>query len=263
MIVGVPKEIKPQEGRVALLPNLVSELVSEGVAVNVQAGAGQLSGASDGEYADAGATVLDSMEAVYEKSGLIFKVKEFLEPEYTLLREDHILFTNIHPAAMPGQVDVLLERGACGLCGPRDTHEFGSPNCALAGEVGSFEGIRLCFAQHGGSGRHFLPHFGSQPIKAAVIGLGNVGRGALRVLLSLGCEVVGFDISDGIRYRTEQDWDAKNFTTADIGDFGTRMGEFDLIVKLCSVAEAPGRPSDQPRAAETAETNRRDHGYLL
>lgn len=229
MIVGVPKEIKPQEGRVALLPDKVAELVASNVRVNVQSGAGLLSDASDDAYTAAGANVLPSMEAVYEQSGLIFKVKEFLEPEYGLLRKNHVLFTNIHPAATPGQVDVLLERGLVAFAA-EDTHEFGSPNCALAGEVGSFEGIRLCFAQHGGSGRHFLPHFGSQPIKAAVVGLGNVGRGALRVLLSLGCEVVGFDISDGIRYRTEQDWDAKSFTTADITEFTDRMGEFDLIV---------------------------------
>ncbi|RED50994.1 alanine dehydrogenase [Aestuariispira insulae] len=229
MMIGVPKEIKPQEGRVALLPNLVSDLVRDGFGVNVQSGAGLLSGATNDDYAAAGATVMNSMEAVYAESGLIFKVKEFLEPEYPLLREDHILFTNIHPAATPQQVDVLLERGLVAFAA-EDTHEFGSPNCALAGEVGAFEGIRLCFAQHGGSGRHFLPHFGSQPIKAAVIGLGNVGRGALRVLLSLGVEVVGFDISDGIRYRTEQDWDATNFSTADIGDFVHRTSEFDLIV---------------------------------
>lgn len=229
MIVGVPKEIKPQEGRVALLPEQVAELSKAGINVNVEANAGILSGATDVDYRNAGAKVLNDIGSVYGESQLIVKVKEFLPAEYDLLRDDHLLFTNIHPAATPAQVDVLLAKGLTAIAA-EDTHEFGSPNCALAGEVGAFEGVRLCMAPHGGSGRHFLPHYGSQPIRAAVIGLGNVGRGALRTLLSLGCDVVGFDISSGIRYRTEQDWDSHGFTTADIADFSDRMGEFDLIV---------------------------------
>lgn len=229
MIVGIPKEIKPQEGRVAQMPEQVKLLTDAGIKVIVEKDAGILSGVSDADFEAAGAEVLSTAKAVYDGATLIVKVKEFLEAEYPLLREDHILFTNIHPAALPGQVDTLLRTGLTAIAA-EDCHEFGSPNCALAGEVGAFEGIRYCFAPHGGTGRHFYGHYGSDPIKAAVIGLGNVGRGALRVLLSLGIEVVGFDISDGIRYRTEQDWDHSNFTTAHIDDFKNQMGEFDLIV---------------------------------
>ncbi|WP_420547460.1 alanine dehydrogenase [Curvivirga sp.] len=229
MIVGIPKEIKPQEGRVAQMPEQVKQLTDAGVKVLVETNAGILSGVTDEEYKAAGAEIMPDAASVYGGATLIVKVKEFLEAEYPLLREDHILFTNIHPAALPGQVDALLEKGLTAIAA-EDCHEFGSPNCALAGEVGAFEGIRYCFAPHGGSGRHFYGHYGSQPIKAAVIGLGNVGRGALRVLLSLGIEVVGYDISDGIRYRTEQDWDHSNFSTAHIDDFNTDMGDYDLIV---------------------------------
>ena len=229
MIIGIPKEIKPQEGRVAQMPEQVKLLTDAGYKVLVEKDAGILSDVSDADYLAAGAEIVESAKAVYDGAELIVKVKEFQPAEYDLLRKEHILFTNIHPAATPEQVDVLLDKQLVAIAA-EDCHEFGSPNCALAGEVGAFEGIRLCFAPHGGSGRHFYGHFGSSPIKAAVIGLGNVGRGALRVLLSLGIDVVGYDISDGIRYRTEQDWDHRNFSTRHINDFATDMVEYDLIV---------------------------------
>ena len=229
MIIGIPKEIKPQEGRVAQMPEQVQYLTRDGFQVLVEKDAGVLSGASDQDYRDAGAVVLEKAKDVFDGADLIVKVKEFQESEYDLLRKDHILFTNIHPAATPKQVDTLLQKGLVAIAA-EDCHEFGSPNCSLAGEVGAFEGIRYCFAPHGGSGRHFYGHYGSSPIKAAVLGLGNVGRGALRVLLSLGINVVGFDISDGVRYRTEQDWDHRHFTTAHIDDLHTQLKEFDLII---------------------------------
>ena len=228
-MIGIPKEIKPQEGRVALMPEQVVELVSDGYNVCVEKNAGILSQASNDAYIQAGANLMNNMRDIYEACDFIVKVKEFMPDEYPLIRADHILFTNIHSAGNPELTDILLNK-KCTAIAAEDTHQFGSPNCALAGEVGTFEGIRLCFAQNGGIGRHFYPHYGSPSIKAAVIGLGNVGRGALRVLLSLGCEVVGFDISDGIRYRTEQDWVAHNFTTAPVDDLKDRLGEFDLII---------------------------------
>lgn len=229
MMIGVPKEIKPQEGRVALMPEQVSELVNEGFKVCVEKGAGIFSQASDDAFIKAGANMMNGMADIYEGCGLIVKVKEFMPDEYPMIRPDHVLLTNIHSAGNPELTDVLLEKG-CTAIAAEDTHQFGSPNCALAGEIGTFEGIRLCFAQNGGIGRHFYPHYGSPAIKAAVVGLGNVGRGALRILLSLGCDVVGFDISDGIRYRTEQDWDAKSFTTDHVNNLGDRLDEFDLVI---------------------------------
>ena len=229
MMIGVPKEIKPQEGRVALMPEQVAELIGDGYKVCVEKGAGAFSQANDDDYKSAGAILMNGIADIYEACDLIVKVKEFMPDEYSLIKADHVLLTNIHSAGNPELTDILLNQ-KCTAIAAEDTHEFGSPNCALAGEVGTFEGIRLCFSQNGGIGRHFFPHFGSPALKVAVIGLGNVGRGALRVLLSLGCDVVGFDISDGIRYRTEQDWDSRNFTTAPVEDLSDRLNEFDLFI---------------------------------
>ena len=229
MIIGVPKEIKPQEGRVALMPEQVKQLVGEGYNICIEKDAGSFSQASNDEYIAAGANMMNSINDIYEACDFIVKVKEFMPEEYSLIREEHVLLTNIHSAGNRELTDILLEKN-CTAIAAEDTHQFGSPNCALAGEIGAFEGIRLCFAYNGGTGRHFYPHFGSPAMKVAVIGLGNVGRGTLRVLLSLGCDVTGFDISDGIIYRTEQDWDSRNFTATKIDNFSSQLPEFDLVI---------------------------------
>lgn len=229
MTIGVLKEIKPQEGRVALLPEHVRDLTDGGEAVLVEAGAGRLSGAADADYAAAGARVLEDAAAVWAGADFIVKVKEILPAEYGFLRPDHLILTNLHTAANREETDRLLEAGLTAIAA-EDTHRFGSPNCALAGEIGAFEGIRLCLAPHGGAGRHFFGHFGSKPIRALVIGLGNVGRGALRTLLGLGCEVVGFDLVWGARYRAEQDHPTPLFRTAEIETLPDHLAAADLIV---------------------------------
>jgi len=228
MKIGIPKETKPQEGRVALLPSQIKELVEDGNSLFVQSGAGLLSGFDDEDYQQAGATILSSIADVFDTAELIVKVKEILPAEFSLLRPDHILLTNIHSANDRPQLDHLLNVGLIAIAA-EDTHQFGSPNCPLAGEVGAFEGIRLSFAPHGGSGRHFMSHFGSPPAKAIVLGLGQVGRGALRTLLSLGIAVTGLDINAATRQQAELDWHSSNFITAETTDLATYLPDVDMI----------------------------------
>jgi len=229
MKIGIPKEIKPREGRVAMLPEHVKVLVESGHDVNVETAAGILSDASDDAYAKAGAMVSGDAQTVYDSSELIVKVKEPLEPEYPFMRSDHILFTNVHSAADRPLTDFLLELGITAIAA-EETHQHGSPNCPLAGEVGAFEGVRLCFTPHGGSGRHFLGHFGSQALKAVVLGLGGVGGGALRTLLGLGCSVTGLDISPASRMQAELTWQGKDFRTGDISALPDLLEDTDLFV---------------------------------
>lgn len=229
MDMGVPKEIKPQEGRVALLPPHVGELTGLGHVVRVERHAGRLSGALDQDYADAGALLMDDAEAVYAGSELILKVKEPLEPEYGFLKPHHILFTNIHSAADRTLTDHLLDVGLIGIAA-EDTHQHGSPNCPLAGEVGAFEGVRLCLSPHGGSGRHFMPHFGAPALKAVVLGLGLVGNGALRTLMRLGCSVTGLDINKASRTKAELDWSGHDYVSADVDALPGLLEDTDLFV---------------------------------
>lgn len=229
MRIGVPREIKSQEGRVALLPAQVKRLVQLGHSLLVERDAGMLSEAPDSDYIAAGASIADSGEVVYANAELIVKVKEILPAEFGYLRPEHVIFTNIHGAADRRQVDRLLEVGLTAIAA-EETHEFGSPNSVLAGEIGAFEGARLVLAPHGGSGRHFMAHFGAPAAKAIVIGLGGVGRGALRTLLGLGMSVVGLDVSRGARREALFTWHKQDFASFDISDLPAHLEDADLVV---------------------------------
>ena len=156
-------------------------------------------------------------------------MKEILPPEYELLRREHILFTNIHAALNRPQLDRFLEVGLAAVSA-ENTHQFGSPNCALAGEVGALEAVRLCFAPYGGTGRHFMGHFGESPLKAIVLGLGNVGRGALRVLLGLGAEVVGLDVFEGARRVAQFDWHDRRLVVDHIDALPAHLAAADVVI---------------------------------
>ncbi len=229
MDIGVPKEIKPQEGRVALMPTEVAALVQAGHQMRVEAAAGHPSGADDAAYQTAGAEILDTAKAVYEASEMIVKVKEIMPDEYGFLRANHIVYTNLHTALNRELTDVLLTKKVASISA-EDTHEDGSPNCPLAGEIGAFEGVRLCMAPHNGTGRHFMEHFGASPLKAVVIGLGAVGQGALRTLLRLGCSVVGLDIVSRARKATELTWASYDYRSDDVANLGQHLVDADLIV---------------------------------
>ena len=229
MNIAVLKEIKPQEGRVALLPRHAAELKAAGHSVYVESGAGLLSGAPDAAYQEAGATVLPDAAATWKAGTFIVKVKEILPEEYGYLRRDMILLTNIHAALNREETDKLLSAGLVAVSA-ENTHPFGSPNCALAGEVGAFEGVRLCLAPQGGVGRHFMSHFGEPALTAVVIGLGHVGRGCLRTLLGLGARVVGLDISAGARKAARMDWYKENLIIDDVSALEQHLYSADLIL---------------------------------
>src|SRR4030095_11290912 len=111
MVIGVPKEIKEQEFRVALLPSAAYQLVQRGHQVVVERGAGAGAGFPDAEYEKAGATLLDHHAVVFAQADLIVKVKEPRPSEYPLLRPGQILFTYLHLAASRPLTDALLKSG--------------------------------------------------------------------------------------------------------------------------------------------------------
>jgi len=229
MDIAIPKEIKAQEGRVAFLPEQVATLTADGHSVYVETNAGLLSGASDDDYTKSGATIMESAKNVFDAAEMIVKVKEILPEEYAFLKPDQIIYTNLHAASNRELTDILLQKNVTGISA-ENTHEFGSPNCALAGEIGAFEGVRLCFSHHGGSGRHFTSHFGAPPMTAIVLGLGLVGQGALRTLLRLGCNVVGLDIQKSSLYHAGLQFDGDNYNSDDISQLSEYLPYADLIV---------------------------------
>src|SRR5207245_974356 len=111
MVIGVPKEIKEQEQRVALLPSAANQLARRGHSVLVQRNAGVGSGYPDEEYVKAGAEIVDQANEVFSRADLIVKVKEPLEAEFSLLRKGQILFTYLHLAASKPLTEALLKSG--------------------------------------------------------------------------------------------------------------------------------------------------------
>ena len=109
MIIGILKEIKPNEYRVAAIPATVKELVAHGHEVLVQKGAGVGSGFADEEYAAAGAAILETADEVYTKADLFYKVKEIFPEEYKYLNKDKIIYTYIHSNAHPEETDAILD----------------------------------------------------------------------------------------------------------------------------------------------------------
>ncbi|HSI62432.1 MAG TPA: alanine dehydrogenase, partial [Candidatus Saccharimonadia bacterium] len=112
MIIGVPKEVKPQENRVALLPSAAYQLIKRGHQVVVESNAGFGSGFPDGEYVRAGAEVVSTHAEVFSRADMIVKVKEPLPQEYPLLRPGQILFTYLHLAASKPLTEALAQSGA-------------------------------------------------------------------------------------------------------------------------------------------------------
>src|SRR3990167_7953561 len=115
MIIGVPKEVKEQEYRVAIVPSGVKVLTENGHTVLIQSGAGSGSGISDEEFADAGAAIVRSGEEVFSRSDIIVKVKEPLPEEYRLIRRGQVLFTFLHLASNKILTKALIESGAVAI----------------------------------------------------------------------------------------------------------------------------------------------------
>ena len=227
MDIAIAREIKPGEGRVALLPIHIKGLSTKHN-VLVEKNAGLLSGATDDDYRAVGATIVEDAGQIYQRGELVVKVKEILPNEFSCLRSGQIIFTNLHSAADPQQLDCLLARKVTSIAA-EEIHQYGSPNCPLAGEIGALEGLRLSLACHGGSGHHFFGHFDAPASMAVVIGLGGVGQGVLRTLLGLGVRVMGFDSYPGTLFRSKLNWPGDQHSVHGLDELGSALRDADMV----------------------------------
>lgn len=200
MIIGVPKEIKNNENRVALTPAGAHELAARGHTVYVQASAGENSGFSDEDYVAAGAKILPSIEQVYAAAEMIMKVKEPIEPEYSLVRQDQLLFTYFHFASCEPLTRAMIDSGA--ICCAYETvaRDDGTlpllvPMSEVAGRMAVQEGAYYLERPRGGRGILLGGVPGVKPAKVLVIGGGVVGTAAARVAAGMGADVTICDIS--------------------------------------------------------------------
>lgn len=200
MIIGVPKEIKNNENRVAVTPAGVKELVAHGHQVYVQHTAGSGSGFADDSYVAAGATILPTIEDVYARAEMIIKVKEPIEPEYALVRPGQILFTYFHFACDRALTDAMLASGATCIAYETVVDRTGAlplliPMSEVAGRMSIQEGARFLEKPQGGKGMLLGGVPGVKPARVLILGGGVVGRNAALMAAGLGADVTITDIS--------------------------------------------------------------------
>lgn len=209
MIVGVPKEIKNNEYRVAMEPSGVRALVESGHKVIIQKSTGEGSGISDGEYVTAGAIIRSTAEEIFKEAEMIVKVKEPLPQEYQLLREGQLLFTFLHLAAAAELTKALLEQKVVGIANETVQLDNGSlplltPMSEIAGKLSIQVGARYLEKENGGRGVLIGGVPGVKPANVTIIGGGTVGTNAAKVALGMGANVTILDVSpDRLRYLSD------------------------------------------------------------
>lgn len=200
MRIGMPKEIKENEFRVAIVPHNVSKLTSVGHQVYVETDAGLAAGFSDEQYVNAGAEIVPDEKTVFEKSDLIVKVKEILPSEFEFLEERHILCTYIHSANRLPQTRALLDSKVVAFAYEDVKDKNGGspllePMSRLAGETGLLTGLFYSFTTQGGTGKIVSGNPGINPMKIVIFGAGHVGIGAARFAKKLDADVVLMDVN--------------------------------------------------------------------
>lgn len=206
MRVGVPREIKPQEHRIAITPPGVRELTLAGHEVLVESGAGVGSSVPDDVLAAAGARIVERAEDVWNDAELVLKVKEPVEPEYGYLREDLTLFTYLHLAADAGLTDALVASGTTAIAyetveGPDGGLPLLAPMSEVAGRMAPQVGAATLQREHGGRGILLGGVSGVSPAHVLVIGAGTAGRNAAWLASGMEARVTVLDLDVGkLRY---------------------------------------------------------------
>lgn len=209
MIIGVPKEIKSSENRVALTPAGAFELHKRGHAVYVQSTAGDGSGFPDQKYIDAGAKILKTIEEVYAIAEMIIKVKEPIASEYPLIRKDQLLFTYFHFASYEPLTNAMIKSEA--VCLAYETVELPDrslplliPMSEVAGRMAIQEGAKYLEKPQKGKGILLGGVPGVPPAKVLILGGGIVGTQAAKMAAGLGAQVTLLDISlNRLRYLAD------------------------------------------------------------
>ena len=199
MLVGVPKEIKVHESRVALTPEGAAELVRAGHSVVIEKGAGLGSALTDADYIAAGASIEEDVEKIWATSEMILKVKEPIEVEYPRLRKNQILFTYLHLAASKACTDALLASGTTAIA--YETVEINgtlpllAPMSEVAGRLAAQVGASALQKPNGGRGVLMGGVPGVSPAKVLVIGGGVAGLNAAVIAMGMGADVTIVDRS--------------------------------------------------------------------
>ena len=209
MRIGVPKEIKTNENRIAVVPAGAEALVAAGHRVTIEQGAGEGSGFSDQDYADAGAVIERSVDAVWAQADMIIKVKEPIEVEWKRMTRNQVIFTYFHFAADERLTRAHMDAGA--ICVAYETVELPpselpllTPMSEVAGRMAVQEGAKYLEKLYGGRGVLLGGVPGVTPAKVVILGGGIVGINAAKMAAGMGAKVVILDISlERLRYLSD------------------------------------------------------------
>ena len=247
MKIGVPKEIKPQEKRVALTPTGVAELVGRGHNVLIEKDAGVGSGITDSDYIAVGAVISDTADRVWEESEMIIKVKEPIREEYPRMREGQILFTYLHLAADEPQTQALLERKVIGIAYETVQGDDGSlplltPMSEVAGRLSVQAGCHCLEAVNGGRGLLLAGVPGVRPARVTIIGGGVSGINAAHLAAGMGARVTILDVSaDRMRYLEDIFHSRVETLMSSAANIRQCLSESDLVIGAVLIpgAKAP------------------------
>ena len=209
MIVGVPKEIKPGEYRVAMVPAGVEVLTRKGLEVLVESGAGAGSGFEDRAYAEAGATIVDDAPAVWHGAELVVKVKEPIAEEYPRIEPRHVVLTYFHFAGSEELTRAMMDSGAVTIAYetvqlPSGELPLLTPMSEVAGRMAVQEGGKYLEKMFGGRGILLGGVPGVAPAEVVILGGGVVGTNAAKVAAGLGARVTILDIDlERLRYLAD------------------------------------------------------------
>ena len=236
MIIGVPKEIKTHENRVAIQPGGVVQLIRNGHEVFIQKNAGVGSGFSDEVYEQAGATILDDVEELWNIAEMIMKVKEPIKEEYSRMREGQIIFTYFHFAAEEALTKAVVESKCIAIAYETVEKADGSlplliPMSEVAGRMAAQEGAVYLEKPKGGLGKLMGGIPGVPPAKVLVLGGGVVGVNASKIAAGMGADTTIMDINMP-RLRYLDDVMDKNVNTMFSSEANIRrmLPDVDLII---------------------------------
>ncbi|MFC3998828.1 alanine dehydrogenase [Nocardiopsis sediminis] len=253
MRVGVPREVKNHEYRVAITPAGVHELVTRGHEVVVERGAGLGSSITDEEYTAAGASILATADDVWAEGELILKVKEPVAEEYHRMREGQTLFTYLHLAASRECTDALLERKVTAVAYetvqlPDGSLPLLAPMSEVAGRLASQVGAATLQRPNGGRGVLMGGVPGVRPARVTVIGAGVSGLSATRIAVGMGADVTLLDLNVG-KLRHADDLYAGRVATVASNAFELERAvlESDLVIGAVLIpgAKAPKLVSNE------------------
>jgi alanine dehydrogenase len=260
MIIGVPKEVKDREHRVAATPAAVHEYVSQGHKVLVQASAGIGSGYTDDEYVNEGAELIEDASGVWGRAEMILKVKEPIAQEYDLMRQGQILFTYLHLAADEPLTRALIERNVQAIAYetvqlPNGQLPLLTPMSEVAGRMSIQVGAHFMERTQGGRGVLLGGIPGVPPAEVVVIGGGVVGTNAAKIALGMGANVTVIDLNvDRLRYLDDVLDGRINTLASSRKNIADAVRTADLVIGSVLI---PGRRAPKLVTADMVSTMKR------